>query len=368
MISLYKGESLTESGLYYFYIYGANNHNEDGISKKSYDERYNWVVDNMDKIINLDKELILKADDKFAFASFCLNLRELKKNPKFKVNTPVFLDATCGGIQHLAGLLQDLELGRIVNLKKSSTNDIPDDIYSKLLIPINKRINEFGATHKEFNHFSLINLDRKIVKQSIMTKVYNVSNYGVAKQLEDKFIPIEKETAIKMADEVKSSLKNVDGNSYFLAPGYNGNVLLSSYDIINIAEIIYDEIFIVYPSLNEIYDYFIKIADLMVALKIPLYWFTPNGLKISQHYLTVKKYENTINLFSERRKIIIRQSVDKINKKKQKEAIIPNIIHSLDADHLMKVVLNFTNKFNYSILTIHDVLVHIQIKCLIYHK
>ena len=43
-------------------------------------------------------------------------MRELDRDPNYIIKTPVFLDATCSGIQHLAALLRDLELGTIVNL------------------------------------------------------------------------------------------------------------------------------------------------------------------------------------------------------------------------------------------------------------
>ena len=44
------------------YIHGANNHNESNISKDSFENRINWVKNNYDKIINLDKSLILCAE------------------------------------------------------------------------------------------------------------------------------------------------------------------------------------------------------------------------------------------------------------------------------------------------------------------
>ena len=42
-----------------------------------------------------------------------------------------------------------------------------------------------------YNHFKDIKLDRKTIKQSIMTKVYNVTNYGIERQLESKMEKIE---------------------------------------------------------------------------------------------------------------------------------------------------------------------------------
>ena len=70
-------------------------------------------------------------------------MKELHYNPKYKIKTPIFLDATCNGIQHLAAILQDIELGTQVNLLPNN-KDNPEDFYSKISNPINKAINKYG--------------------------------------------------------------------------------------------------------------------------------------------------------------------------------------------------------------------------------
>jgi len=107
-------------------------------------------------------------------------MRELHNNPEAIIKTPVFLDATCSGIQHLSALLLDLELGISVNLSPYNQEDGPNDIYSDLINPINKAINKYGKDNSNFAHLSLVELNRKIIKTSIMTKVYNVSQYGIS--------------------------------------------------------------------------------------------------------------------------------------------------------------------------------------------
>jgi DNA-directed RNA polymerase len=53
---------------------------------------------------------------------------------------PIYLDATCSGIQHLSSLIKDLESGSKVNLLTQSKKDKVGDIYSELLEPINLAI------------------------------------------------------------------------------------------------------------------------------------------------------------------------------------------------------------------------------------
>lgn len=100
LLNLSKGQKLTEEGMFYLHIYGANSYNENGISKKSFEERHLWVKNNLDKIYSMDKDFILKADSPFVFTSFCLVMKKLKEDPNYEVKLPVFLDATCSGIQH----------------------------------------------------------------------------------------------------------------------------------------------------------------------------------------------------------------------------------------------------------------------------
>ena len=206
LLLLYKGEKLTEKGTDYLYIYGANlfnaKINDLPISKKPFRERINWVKDNYEKIINLDIEFIKKAESKFLFAAFCLTLKNLHDDPNYIVKFPVFLDATCSGIQHLATLLLDKELAKKVNLTPQTNSEDVQDIYSEIMVDINKAINKYGILNPDFSSLTDVKLTRDILKVSIMTKVYNVTTYGIALQLQNKLktIYVDSETSVKMRE------------------------------------------------------------------------------------------------------------------------------------------------------------------------
>jgi DNA-directed RNA polymerase len=348
------GDSLTEKGKYYLYIYGANNHNENNISKQSFNERYNWVLSNYNKIISLDLEFISKAENPYIFLAFCLNLKELHKNPNTVIRTPIYLDATCSGIQHLSALLQDLELGTHVNLVPYN-EDKPNDIYSEIVTPINNAINKFGEENIEYSNFTLIKLNRRILKESIMTKVYNVTNYGIVNQIKSK---LESKVIEEISDSLKSKLKNNKKTVYICPIKNRGSIFLNSNDIFIIAKIINDQIFVLFPSLNGIYNYFIEMTKLMIKLSLPLNWITPNGLIISppqgQFYCKSVKTRVPIRFAGKNTTRILKESTNILDKAKQTQAIIPNIIHSLDANHLINLI-NSCNEQNFGpIITIHD--------------
>jgi hypothetical protein len=360
LLNFWKGEPLNDIGKFYLYIYGCNSHNERGIGKTSFKNRIEWVKKNYLKIINLDKELILKADSPFIFTAFCLNMREIHNNPNYIIKTPVFLDATCSGIQHLAGLMKDLELGINTNLLPQTEDDIPEDIYNYLLRIINKIINKFGKDNIEFEKLSKVKLERKQIKAPIMTKVYNVTKYGMSKQLQDVLKEDYKEDLTPI-ENIKNKLEEIMNSNknkkkpIFICKGNDGKkVELSKRDIFKMAEIINEQIFVVFPALNNIYNYFIDIAKLTSELDIPLYWVTPNGLKITQRYLRKKKKVISVNLFSITKKVVIHEKKDKIDKVKQAQAIIPNIIHSLDADHLISIIQKSADSKFSPLITVHD--------------
>jgi DNA-directed RNA polymerase len=356
ILNFWDGEPLTETGKYYFYIYGANNHNENDISKTSFSKRIQWVKNNYNKIISLDKEFIKKAENPFIFLSFCLIMKELFNNPNSIVKIPVFLDATCNGIQHLAAILQDIELGSKVNLTSFNEKEGPKDIYSELLDPINKAINLFGEDNLEFSILSLVKLNRRIIKQSIMTKVYNVSEYGISNQLKSKLEKIKGENCISL-ENISKDLKNnlTKSKEYYFCPGKNGtSINLNNRDIFKIASIINDQIFVLFPSLNSIYSYLIDVTKLIIKLGIPLTWITPAGMKITQHYLKSKQTTIAISFGGKIKKTVLREWTDIMDSRKQTQSIIPNIIHSLDANHLINLINNaIKDKFS-PIITIHD--------------
>lgn len=196
---------------------------------------------------------MIKADSKFIFTAFCLAMRQLDKDSKSIIKLPIFLDATCSGIQHLAGLIKDFELGSRVNLIPHSDSDPVGDIYSDIMGPINNEINKFGEENIRYNNLSKVKFTRSLLKISIMTKVYNVTNYGISEQLISQLEKVSK-----------------DSMTLYKTPTKNGYINLNREEIFQIAQIINEQVFILFPSLKNIYNYLLNIARLMIKLNIPL--------------------------------------------------------------------------------------------------
>lgn len=334
-INLYEGEPLNDHGLKFLKLYGANCYDVLNLSKKSLIDRIKWVDENHHNIINLNKDFILKAKNLILFTSFCLNYKQYFNNKDTPIYLPIFLDATCSGIQHLSTLIKDLDSANKVNLRVQTQLDKVEDIYSEFIDPVNKAIKNKGINEAEYSHFKNIKLNRTHLKLPIMTKVYNVSVVGMANQLENSFEKIK-----------------INNKYYFLAPGLTSQIKLSRLDVFIIAEIINKEIFKYLPYLERVYDFFQQMAKLCMKVNIPLIWITPNGLKITQFYN--KSIQNKVSISFKNKSItvVLREMTDKMDRKKQVQSIIPNIIHSLDATHLMNIVNNASK--NHPVLTIHD--------------
>ena len=86
-----------------------------------------------------------------------------------------------------------------------------------------------------------------------MTKVYNVTTVGIANQLEESF-----------------EILNIDKQKLVKVPTTNGNFLvyLTRKELFQIAKLINEQIFILFPSLNYIYTYFINVSKLLLKLKL----------------------------------------------------------------------------------------------------
>lgn len=340
LIQFNKGASLTEAGLYNLYISGANAYNEKKISKKNMTKRYQWVLNNMQNILAMENAFLAKAENKWSFIAFCLNMRRLARDPQAVIYTPVFLDATCSGIQHLAGLIKDEELGKEVNLIKQDENSEPGDIYSTLLWVINANIQELGSRDESLSNLAKVALNREIVKRPIMTKTYNATVTGMRDSLAEKLVAIKPDSG---------------KTKFWLAPSTDGGqIQINEKELMIIAQIVYNGIYERFPSLKNIYDYFLNMIKVFNTLQIPLSWETPAGVMIVQKYNKSVQKTCSIYLGGKSRKYVLREFTNELDKRKQVSAGIPNIIHSLDASHIMNIVKTNSEMKNFDLLTVHD--------------
>lgn len=369
LINFYDGEVLTERGFHYLCIYGANLYDENNMSKEPYDKRIQWVLKNEIKILSLDIDFIVKADQRFTFISFCLAYKRYKN--KEKVYLPISMDATCSALQLFSSLLLDEDLAKAVNVIPNE-NDRVNDIYSEMLEPINENILNFVKENPEYKNLGLLKLKRKNVKTPLMTVVYSSSTHGrsimlassfkkvkiedINKLNKDLLFAINKNKAIDLSEinfEDDIQLENNDNNFLlevnedkdkeiikdhlkylYEAPSKDISkpLYLTFKEIFKLAELIHESLFNSYPILKNIFDYFNSISKVYGYLDIPISWTPPSGAHITQKYLKVRKVKIFISVGRGKQKtVILSQKLNDIDIKSQFLALNPNYIHSLDS-------------------------------------
>lgn len=321
-------------------IYGANVHDENKISRASYAERIRWVDRNETKILNMDYEFIFKADSRFAFISFCFAYKKYKEGKL--VHLPIWLDATCSGIQHFATMLKDEELAISVNvISNPQEPDKVQDIYSEMIEPTHKKLKELSNLEPSFYKLGMVKLNRKLIKPSIMTRTYKVTVKGVANQLITSLEKYTREGILKLNDpkllnllnsddsldlikklnkgepvinnldsdlqeqtnlfnddqSTETSMENKELNKLlnevlFKVPSFNESemLLLNYKEVFKLAQIIHESLFIKYLALKQLFEYFVSICLAFTKLDIPIIWYPPSGLTITQRYLKKNSY------------------------------------------------------------------------------
>ena len=86
----------------------------------------------------------------------------------------------------------------------------------------------------------------------------------------------------------------------------------------------------------------------------PLCWTTPAGLPVVQKYRSTKERRIKTKIGDSIIKISLSEEQDMLDKGRQKSAIAPNVVHSLDAAALMKTVCACTARHLSHFAMIHD--------------
>jgi DNA-dependent RNA polymerase len=363
----------------YLKIFGANCYGNK-LEKKSFNDRISWVEDNLEDIINFRNGVLLnKAENKLLFLSFCFEFNKYiqalnQKADFFITNLPIQFDAAVNGFQHLTLLVDDVALSKKLNLDKATWSDVPEDFYTfvglklkdyfinKLNNPTEELSEEVKASYKKL---SLLDLFRSLIKYAIMTIPYNATALTIVESIKDSFdklpnpdfnyksYPAKLENYKKSKDSVsenktKSTLKLPAKG---LADWYfvyrlksDPSIIFTELDFQNLRRALSIVIFIDYPKLSALLDYLKTIADISNKLKLPIPWILPTGLVVQQQFyatekIKVKPFIYTKNLLN---LTIIRK--DKFNNGKQKVALMPNLVHSLDAASLCIVINNYFNQ------------------------
>jgi DNA-directed RNA polymerase len=218
----------------------------------------------------------------------------------------VATDATCSGLQILAGLARDASTARLVNVLPS---DKPQDAYKVVAESATPNCPESIQPY----------MDRKTVKRVVMTVPYNAKPYSnrgyIRDALKDKDVKIEK-------DDLTATVKAVRNAMDVVVPG--------PMSVMAWIE-------------NEV-------AEAIKGGATELTWTTPSGFVVKQRLMKPEFVDIELQLLGRCHVKIVVGDSDEVDLAHHKNATAPNLIHSLDASLLHLSAL----RFDAPIALIHD--------------
>lgn len=313
-----EGRPLGKSGIRWLKIHLANVYGG-GVDKLSYEGRAAFSENHVEDIFDSadrpleGKRWWLGAEDPFQCLATCINISEALRSPSPETtisHMPIHQDGSCNGLQHYAALGRDKLGAAAVNLV---TGDKPADVYSGIaarVLDIMKRdADKDPATDPNVMRARLLinQVDRKLVKQTVMTSVYGVTYIGARDQIKRR---LKERGAIE------------DDNELFAAACYAAKTTLTALG----------EMF---EAARSIMSWLGDCAKIIATENQPVRWTTPLGLPVVQPYRKLGRHLIKTSL----QILTLQRETDKVMVKRQRTAFPPNFVHSLDGSHMMMTAI-----------------------------
>jgi DNA-directed RNA polymerase len=285
-----------------------------GLDKATMDERLAWVSieENRQRIIRVARDPINNigdwetADEPWQFLAACHEYYSVVIAGKKTTGLPVATDATCSGIQILAGLCRCKKTAAMVNVLPSNK---PQDAYQVIADQSRPHIPERLRPY----------WDRKKTKRTVMTIPYNAKPFSNRQYIRDAFkdidIEVEKEELTQIVKVVRDAMEAVVPGPMRVMRWVESEV---SKAIKNGAE--------------------------------QLVWVTPSGFRVTQRLMKRHYQRVVLQLFGTTNLRVGTDEEKGVDLLHHKNATAPNLIHSLDAS-LLHIA---ATQFDAPISLIHD--------------
>jgi DNA-directed RNA polymerase len=336
-----KPKLLGREGLYWLKVHLAN---KMGQTKISFDDRATYVDDHIEDVVESARAPLKgdrwwqDADEPMQALMACKELSDAIEYPggahAFPSRLPVAVDGSYNGLQHYSAIGRDEHGAALVNLLPSAK---PADAYTGILrVMMQSIVADAAADHEvavrclgsgrglDKNH-----IKRKTIKRPIMTQVYGVTHFGMAKQIEEELQNQNRQHGLWLPAEIKEM-------SYY------------------IRDKIMESLGVTFSQTQKCRQWLGTVGQLVWScqprdLKNAFMWTTPLGLIVRQPY----REAGETNLFTPVGYTRISGAMLEPASRKQLSALAPNLIHSLDATHLAMTALEMQRQ-GYSMMAVHD--------------
>lgn len=341
LLTFADGKPLDEAGIRWLAIHGANclGKSPQGIkfSQQTLDDRVQWIVTNSKLILDAAANPLTStwwhdAEKPFQFLAFCCEwaglIQARSEGSMFISTLPCAMDGSCNGLQHFSALLCDDYAGAAVNI---TPQDQPQDIYQRIADRTLDVVQARSVAGDKLGllwmglHSQLGIIDRKLTKRPTMTFGYGSKQYGFKAQLLDYLKDHD------FSPEIRGAFTETRGDGIVVpligaAAGMMGDTIWNALGVVVV-------------SAFGGMDWMQRAVKGISNQNKPVTWTVPlTGFCVTQNYYAVKRGRIRTILAGQMRRLSSYKTTEKVNHRKQSNAVAPNIIHSLDAAALMLTV------------------------------
>lgn len=291
-----------------------------GVDKCTFGERIKYIEENHRAIVEFISDPLAHnfwrdADKPWCFLAWATEYVAISEKGQRFTQVPVGLDGSCNGLQHLAAAMRDEVAGKLVNLLPSEE---PQDIYTVVMNEVESSLPHDSEWKGK--------ITRKLVKRNTMTTPYNVTKYGMRRQLEE---------------EMKDS---------------NGTGRIEREDLALVNELAdYNEAAIdkCVDKPRRLMAWYSEVANHYLKRNMRPSWDLPCGFRVVQNL--PQMVAKSIQLESHAVNLYYKVPIDKQDSRHNTAAFAPNVTHSMDACHMTNVILGVIDEGkNTPIVAIHD--------------
>jgi len=396
-----NGRSLDADGVAALRRHGGNLATGAG---KTFAAREAWVVAHEREIVACAEAPLrhhfwwTEAKDKkrMQFLAFCMAYRRWRDAPDAPIHLPVQIDGTCNGLQHIAALTGDPALAKAVNVLPRE-DGAPGDIYSELAVAARETIGTIDPLleqHRLTPAFREIVsaadrllrgqpewqdwIDRGVAKAVVMTVPYGASPLAQAREvlwkIEEKLTKLTPgaeawcvaqgwAAALARDEEARLNLWRC-ARGTFAEPWRGGDPaarervrvsrMLGGAVAWAIAVHLRAALRRKFPAAVNFSGWLQRVASRCEG--VPLAWLTPLGFPVCQDKFGTEISKLRARLGGETITIGTERLNERVSPRLQEQALLPNLVHSLDATHLAMTLVAAQARGIADLGTIHDCL------------
>lgn len=295
---------------FWFMAAGANRY---GYDKATLEDRVQWTADRHDIICAIATDPLTQrqwteADSPFQFLAWCIEYAEWTANPQqFRSRLALGQDGSCNGLQHFSAMLRDEVGGLATNLLPSSTQQ---DIYRLVAEATARGLSLLPPSGLFTQRWQAHTLSRDLVKRSVMTLPYGSTRFSCA-----DFIFSEYVSKGKAPEFAKKEWRKASGW---------------------LSHVVWDAIGEVVVKAREAMEWLQEASDELIDAGLDeISWVSPSGFTVRQRYGIEDSVQVVTRLAGGVRiKPRIRIERPEPCKRRHRNGVAPNFVHSHDAAHM----------------------------------